>query len=289
MDRITCSAYAKVNLTLSVTGRQEDGYHTLESLFSSVSLSDTLTLQKSGEYCLLNSPSEIPLEQNIITRAYRALKAYCPTLGGITVTLQKEIPMQAGLGGGSADCAAFLKGANQLYELGLSDKELAAIGVTLGADVPFCLLGGAAIARGIGEELTPVPTSLSLPLVILQPQGVAFSTPEMYRRLDAPGALLTQRFSTPEAAAALTAGDTPMLLEHLYNIFEEAVQHEAIPQAKQDLLAAGASAALMTGTGSCVFGIFAAIGQAKEAAAALSSHYKAYACRTIPTSEVTTW
>lgn len=161
MRRVTEAAYAKVNLTLAVTGRRADGYHTIESLFQSVSLCDKLTLEQRERGFWLNETAGIPAEENIITRADRLLRREFPNLGGVAVTLEKNIPTQAGLGGGSTDAAAYLRGMDRLYGLGLGREGLRALAAELGADVPFCIDGGAAAAAGIGERLTPVESHLA--------------------------------------------------------------------------------------------------------------------------------
>ena len=162
MRRVMEAAYAKVNLTLTVTGRRADGYHTIESLFQSVSLCDKLTLEQRERGFWLNETAGIPAEENIITRADRLLRREFPNLGGVAVTLEKNIPTQAGLGGGSTDAAAYLRGMDRLYGLGLGREGLRALAAELGADVPFCIDGGAAAAAGIGEKLTPVESHLPL-------------------------------------------------------------------------------------------------------------------------------
>ena len=220
MRRVMEAAYAKVNLTLTVTGRRADGYHTIESLFQSVSLCDKLTLEQRERGFWLNETAGIPAEENIITRADRLLRRKFPNLGGVAVTLEKNIPTQAGLGGGSTDASAYLRGMDRLYGLGLGRERLRVLAAELGADVPFCIDGGAAAAAGIGEKLTPVESHLPLWLVITKPKA-GCSTPAMYRRIDEMGESLRQRFTTQEAAKALEKGDLAGLCGSLYNVFEE--------------------------------------------------------------------
>ena len=287
MERIALSAWAKVNLTLSVTGRRPDGYHTLETVFQRVSLGDRLSLSRipGGNLILEGGPPGLPAENNIIARAWGLLRAECPGLGGISAVLEKNIPVQGGMGGGSADCAAFLLGANRLLELGLSRPRLLELGARLGADVPVCMAGGAALGRGVGEQLEPIASSLTLHLAVVKPP-VSFSTPEMFRRLDARPAGRAQRFTAPEAARALEKGDLAALCGCLYNIFEELAEAPVIGEVRNALRSQGALGALMTGSGSCVFGIFAGEGPARRAAEALRSRWPAWYCRSMGKEEL---
>ena len=280
MRRVMEAAYAKVNLTLAVTGRRADGYHTIESLFQSVSLCDKLTLEQRERGFWLNETAGIPAEENIITRADRLLRREFPNLGGVAVTLEKNIPTQAGLGGGSTDAAAYLRGMDRLYGLGLGREGLRALAAELGADVPFCIDGGAAAAAGIGEKLTPVESHLPLWLVITKPKA-GCSTPAMYRRIDEMGESLRQRFTTQEAAKALEKGDLAGLCGSLYNVFEEVTALPELSEIRQELRQSGALAAMMTGSGSAVFGIFPEEAAAKAAAEKMAESRWAIGCRGI--------
>ncbi|MGI6020990.1 MAG: 4-(cytidine 5'-diphospho)-2-C-methyl-D-erythritol kinase [Lachnospiraceae bacterium] len=280
MSSITISAPAKINLTLTITGRRHDGYHLLESLFQSISLCDTLTVETAGKGFVLDSDTDIPTDDNIITAADRVLRQMFPKMPGLRVTLEKNIPQQAGLGGGSTDCAAYLRAANELCRLGLSRDELMNIGAGLGADVPFCVCGGTALVRGIGEIVTPVKSGLSLDLVIVKPP-VCCSTPAMYRRIDELGDDLKQNFSTSDAADALISGDIQKLCSCLYNVFEAAADNKEISDARSILLENGASGVLLSGSGSSVFGIFKNEESAKNAAEIISKDRWAKACKTI--------
>ena len=278
MRTVTEAAYAKVNLTLAVTGRRADGYHTIESLFQSVSLCDKLTLERRESGFALNDVERIPAGENIIARADRLLRRECPALGGVAVTLEKNIPTQAGLGGGSTDAAAYLRGMDRLYGLGLGRERLRALAAELGADVPFCINGGTAVATGIGEMLTPVESHLPLWLVITKPKA-GCSTPAMYRRIDERGESLRQRFTTQEAAKALEKGDRAGLCGSLYNVFEEVTALPELNEIRRELRQSGALAALMTGSGSAVFGIFPEEDMARAAAEKMAESRWAICCR----------
>lgn len=280
MQKVTESAFAKVNLTLAVTGRRPDGYHTLETVFQSVSLCDRLVLERQETGLSLDEAAGIPAEENIITRADKLLRSEFPALGGVRVRLEKNIPAEAGLGGGSADAAAYLRGMNRLYGLGMTGERLCGLAERLGADVPFCIRGGTALATGIGEKLTPIKSSLPLWMVICKPE-TGCSTPAMYRRIDEMGESLRQRFTTQEAAKALEKGDLAGLCGSLYNVFEEVTALPELNEIRQELRRSGALAAMMTGSGSAVFGIFPEEDAAKVVAEKMAESRWAICCRGI--------
>lgn len=278
MQKVTESAFAKVNLTLAVTGRRPDGYHTIESVFQSVSLCDRLVLERQETGLSLNEAAGIPAEENIITRADKLLRSEFPALGGVRVRLEKNIPAEAGLGGGSTDAAAYLRGMNRLYGLGMDERRLCALAERLGADVPFCIRGGTALATGIGERLTPVESRLPLWFVIAKPE-TGCSTPAMYRRIDEQGENLRQRFTAKEAVRALETGDLQGLCGSLYNVFEEAADLSEAEMIRREMRQSGALAAMMTGTGSAVFGIYPDEQTAAAAAKVLQESRWAVCCR----------
>lgn len=278
MQRVEETAYAKLNLTLAVTGRRADGYHTIQSLFQSISLCDRLVLERREIGFTLNDVEKIPAGENIITRADRLLRREFPNLGGVAVTLEKNIPTEAGLGGGSADAAAYLRGMNRLCGLGLESERLSSLAAELGADVPFCVYGGTAVATGVGETLQPVISHLPLHFVVVKPD-VGCSTPVMYHRIDELGDRLSQRFAAKEAAEALAAGDLAGLCGSLYNVFEEVTALPELEIIHRELRQSGALAALMTGSGSAIFGIYPTEAAAKAAAERLRQTRWAVYCR----------
>ena len=280
MRKVEIPAYAKINLTMAVTGKRSDGYHTIESLFQQVSLYDRMTLERQESGIFLTETCGIPAEENIITRADRLLRDQFPALGGVAVTLEKNIPTEAGLGGGSADAAAYLCGMNELYELGLGKSDLQKLAVQLGADVPFGLDGGAEAATGIGEKLRPVESHLPLHLVLTKPIA-GCSTPAMYHRIDEMGSQLQQRFTTEKAAKALQTGDFTALCGSLYNVFEEVTALPELNIIRRELLQSGAAAAQMTGSGSAVFGIYPEEKAARAAAEQLGKKRWAVYCHTV--------
>ena len=280
MQRVEETAYAKLNLTLAVTGRRADGYHTIRSLFQSISLCDRVVLERRESGFALNDVEKIPAGENIIARADRLLRREFPNLGGVAVTLEKNIPTEAGLGGGSADAAAYLRGVDRLYGLGLGSGRLSSLAAELGADVPFCVNGGTAVATGIGEILQPVESRLPLHFVVTKP-AAGCSTPAMYRRIDELGDRLRQRETTDAAAAALKNGDLAGLCGSLYNVFEEVTALPELEMIRRELRQSGALAALMTGSGSAVFGIYPTEETAKAAAERLGQTRWAVYCRSV--------
>ena len=253
MTDLTLSAYAKINLFLSVREHRGDGFHELDTVFQSISLCDTLTLSRTGEGIsfVCDAPSLPSGEGNL---AYRAAQAFFCAYGqsfGVKIELKKRIPAQAGLGGGSSDAAAVLLGLNDLCDAPFSRKQLAALGATLGADVPFCVLGGAQHARGFGQELTPCA---SLPnctiLCVMGKEGI--STKEAFAALDRDG--LATEPSADGMLDALTRGDYRAICAQLYNSFERVTP--AAPALVERLCALGANGARLSGSGAAVFALF---------------------------------
>ena len=212
-------------------------------------------------------------EGNLALRAALALRRHAGTAQGVMIHLHKRIPSGAGLGGGSADAAAVLHGLNALWELNLPMETLRQIGLTLGADVPFCLMGGLAHVRGIGEVIEPLPCPRIYHLVIIQPcRGL--STPQVFRALDGMD-ISASRPNTPQALSALTGGNLALLADSLGNTLQPVAisMRPQIRQAITTLREHGARAAQMTGSGSAVFGVFATAAAARTAFAALSRRY----------------
>ena len=267
-------APAKVNWALNVTGVRENGYHELDMLMQTVELHDTLELEEDEGLSLTCGREDVPCdERNLVMRAARALQAACGCEKGARMRLVKRIPAQAGLGGGSSDCAAALKGLNELWGLSLGEERLREIGLRLGADVPFCLMGGLAHVRGIGEVIEPLPCPRIYHLVIIQPcRGL--STPQVFRALDGMD-ISASRPNTPQALSALTGGNLALLADSLGNTLQP-VAISMRPQSRQAITTLrehGARAAQMTGSGSAVFGVFATAAAARTAFAALSRRY----------------
>jgi 4-diphosphocytidyl-2-C-methyl-D-erythritol kinase len=241
-----------------------------------VSLEDTVTVTR--QTCGVTAVCQhldVPIDtRNIVRKAARAFFAHTGIAGGCHIVVQKTIPTQAGLGGGSADAAATLRALNELYEAALSADELCAIGLRCGADVPFCVRGGTALAEGVGEKLTALPTPEGY-AVILKP-SVGISTVEAYAQYDAAGDV--PHPDTVGCLEAVRAGDIRAVAACCGNVFEYLPLPEEIGQAAQKLLEQGALVAQMSGSGSAVFGLFAARAAAEAAAAAVGGML----CRFVP-------
>lgn len=250
-------ACAKVNLTLGVTGRRSDGYHTLDSLMVTTDLCDDVTVTRCREVIVTCTGMFLPYRNTLRAAAerYRAL-----TGRGARIHVYKRIPAEAGLGGGSADAAAVLRGMQRLYGEA-EERDLYDIALRVGADVPFCLQGGLCRAQGVGEVLTPFRLGAPLHLVLAKP-AAGVSTRALFERINLPQPLP----DTARAMAALSGGDVRALGPLLCNALQaeaEALVPE-IGTLRQRLLALGALGASMTGSGSAVFGLF----ETSEAAAA---------------------
>ena len=270
-------AHAKINLTLDVGRLRPDGYHDVSMVMQSISLCDELTLTLAGSAAAqltCNDPTLPTGAENLVLRAAEAFAARTGCdLSGLTIHLEKRIPAMAGLGGGSADAAAVLFALNRLRNTGLTLMELQSIGLSVGSDVPFCVQGGAALAEGRGERLTVVPALPPCGIVLVQPD-FQVSTGTLYRALDS--AALVGRPDTAAMLEALRQKDLPRIGRTLGNVFEQVLppaEQAIVADVRQALLAQGALGARMTGTGSVVYGIFAAPTQAEDAAKALHGRY----------------
>ncbi|MBO8141104.1 MAG: 4-(cytidine 5'-diphospho)-2-C-methyl-D-erythritol kinase [Firmicutes bacterium] len=259
---VAVEAPAKVNLTLTVTGRRADGYHWIESLMQTVDLVDRVVLvrtpSEAGVRCVGNG---VPVgDGNLACRAVRALQeAVPPPAGeweGVTIRIRKRIPVAGGLAGGSANAAAALIGANALWGLGIGRKELARIGAQVGADVPFCLYGGTAVAQGIGDVLEPVPPAPPLAGVILNP-GFPVSTARVYQLYDEWRLPLGEEGRARAMAEAVAAHDVRAVAQLLQNDLEAVTVrlHPEVAALRELVLSAGALGAVMCGSGPSVFGL----------------------------------
>jgi 4-diphosphocytidyl-2-C-methyl-D-erythritol kinase len=258
MGGVLLRACAKVNYALEVRGLRGDGYHEISSVLQSVSLADELEIERSREgFELFFEPEGVeigPLEENTVYKAWALLWEVSGHELPTRIRLHKKIPAGAGLGGGSADAAAVLVGMNELFGLGLDAEELLTIGARIGADVPFCLTGGTALARGVGEILTPLPAPPAHRLLIAKPERGA-DTGGIYRAYDERGS--GGIASADQVVAALRSGSLTELAGALGNDLEP-VTTGLVPEVaahKREILRAGALGAAMTGTGTAVYGI----------------------------------
>ena len=283
-------AYAKVNLSLDIVGRREDGYHLVRMVMQSLDIADILTFEKLDKpeiMVLLDNPSvgsdgdsplgKVPLdENNLIYKAARLLfDRYIwkrNEKAGVQITLTKNIPIAAGMAGGSSDAAATFRGINELFEVGLMDKELMEMGVTLGADIPYCIMGGTALSEGIGEELTRLPDIPECVFLVVKPR-ISVSTAEAYGGYDSLVESKTGqkvRIIHPDVDGqvdALYAGNLKGVTDKFLNVLEyvTAEKHPIIGDIEKIMLDFGALNAMMSGSGPTVFGVFEDVEKAEEA------------------------
>lgn len=267
---VTALSNAKVNLFLKITGKRSDGFHELETVYHSISLQDRVTVRRTagGLSVASNDPA---LPQDATNLAVRAAAGLLGTArrGGVGIEIDKRIPVAAGLGGGSADAAGTLVAVNELYGLGRSAEDLGRTARSIGADVRFMLAGGCAIGRGRGDDLEQLPALPPLAVVIAVP-SISISTAWAYASLKM--GLTTRQTRLTMLAGAIEKGDVAGLCDLLENDFE-ALVFERFPEVKRikdDLLDLGARGALMSGSGSSVFGIFSKAGDAEASGEALS-------------------
>lgn len=266
-------ARGKINWTLNITGQREDGYHLLDMLMQPIALHDTLVIEPAEQLTLTveGAPGLSCGPDNLVLRAARALQSVMNVSFGASLRLIKRIPMGAGLGGGSADAAAALRGLNKLWKLGLDTEALCRLGVRLGADIPFCIQDTPCRAQGIGEILTPIESRV-FPLVLVQPCE-ALSTREVYAAYHEAAGIHAP--DTAKAMNALAAGDLNALASCAGNVLESAsvLLRPQIAAVKDLLYIFGASFAQMTGSGSVVFAAFDSFSDAQETCDALKKRY----------------
>ena len=281
MENIEIKAYAKINLSLDVTGRRDNGYHDVRMVMQSINLYDELTicrvpcneteggndaLDKNGRITIESDTTAVPLnEDNLIYKAAKLIMDECGIKDGVRIVLKKNIPVAAGMAGGSTDAAAVFKGMNSLFELGLEQERLCAMGVKIGADVPYCIMGGTALSEGIGEILTPMRAMPGCIILIAKPD-ISVSTGYVYTAFDS----LKEKMH-PDVDAMISAidlGDIREVSKLLGNSLEGVTQEEypIIKEIKQIMLGNKALGALMSGSGPTVFGLYDDRVQAEETA-----------------------
>lgn len=270
-------AFGKINLTLDVTGRREDGFHLLDTVMQNVSIWDELDIQHSHEpgVHLQCSRESIPVDRK--NTAYRAAKFFLEDLGlaneGIYIFIRKYIPSRSGMGGGSADAAAVLHGLNHMYNAGLDLPKLMELGAKVGSDVPFCVAGGAARCTGVGTIVDRAPMMPDCWLVIGKPP-TGMSTPRAYALLDQYPLSSTQ--ATPRMMEALASGSLKKVGRCVANRFDETIRLAPVRQLKRTMMESGALGAMMTGSGSGVYGIFQTEQQARAAMRRLEGQAKVF-------------
>lgn len=267
MDEIKLKALAKINLGLDVVRRREDGYHEVRMVMQTIHLFDRLYIQKSHEpgIKIKSNLSFLPVnENNLVYKAGKLLMEEFKITDGVTVELVKHIPVAAGMAGGSTDAAAMLYGMNQMFGLGLKNNALMERGVKIGADVPYCLMRGTALAEGIGEELSSLPPMVRCPVLIAKP-AVSVSTKFVYQNLK-----LDETTRHPDISALVAdirKKDFDGICRNMGNVLETVTipGYPVIAQIKDRMIASGAKAAMMSGSGPTVFGLFEDEKTAKKA------------------------
>ena len=269
MEQITRKAYAKINLVLDVTGRLPNGYHEVSMVMQNVGIHDTLTFTKRGDeqIVLTTSDGQLPLgEDNLIYKAVLLLRELTGNKDGVTIHLEKRIPVAAGMAGGSSNAAAVLFGMNRMFSLGLSQKELMERGVKLGADVPYCIMRGTALSEGIGEILTELPAPPQCHLVIAKPQ-ISVSTKAVYGKLRVNELAPEEHPDIDGMMESIKNGDLDGVIGRLGNVLETVTvpDHPEIAEIKKVMMENGACGSLMSGSGPTVFGIYKDKEQAEKA------------------------
>lgn len=257
MQQEKLKAYAKINLGLDVIGRLPDGYHQVKMVMQTVGIYDELTFERAEQGIQITTDSGIlPTdENNLIYKAARLMMEKYRIEEGIRVHLQKNIPIAAGMAGGSTDAAAAMQGMNRLFRLGVPKEELMREAVSIGADVPYCLLGGTALAEGIGEELTVLPPVPDMVLLVAKPE-ISVSTKYVYEHLDS-----AEKIEHPDIdgmVSAIREQSMDGILERMENVLETVTipAHPVIAGLKERMLELGAKRSLMSGSGPTVFCVF---------------------------------
>lgn len=257
MNEYRIKAHAKINLGLDVIRRLPNGYHEVKMVMQSIGLCDELTLEKASEGITLTTdhPELSCGEDNLICKAAKLMFDTYHIPGGIKIHLQKNIPIAAGLAGGSTDAAAVMKGISRLFDLDVSLEQLMELGISIGADVPYCILGGTALAEGIGEKLTPLTPAPDFYILIAKPE-VSVSTKHVYENLDMTG--VARHPDIDGMVLSIESGSLQGILDRMGNVLESVTvsAYPVIDTLKHRIRELGAVNCLMSGSGPTVFGIF---------------------------------
>ena len=274
MTTTTLPAYAKLNLTLDILGKRTDGYHDLAMVMQSITLHDDVTVTLTDTDSIVCRCGTLPGDDSNL--AVRAAKAFFAETGiaprGLAIDIEKRIPMQAGMAGGSTDAAAVLRALRELLTPEMPTQQLEKIGETVGSDVPYCVRGGTALAEGRGEQLTTLQVAPRFHVVVCKPD-FPLSTPTLFKRSDA--VEVTDRPDTEGMLQAIEDSDALGVSARVFNVFEAVLcaEEREVFTIKERLLALGAAAAAMTGSGPTVFGLFTDESIAKSACDTLKADY----------------
>ncbi len=258
MKEITVKALGKINIGLDVTGIREDGYHLVRMIMQTVDLYDTVEIKETADssVTMTCNKEDVPLdESNLCVKAARLMMERYHLTGGYHINLTKRIPVAAGMAGGSSDAAAVIRGINALEGLKISDEELMELSLPIGADVPYCIVGGTMLAEGIGEELTEL-TDLSGIHVLIAKPPIAVSTKEVYQALDSTDGIIHPNIDA--LMAAVEKKDVDSICENMGNVLEDVTipLHSEVARLKMLMEEGGALKSMMSGSGPTVFGIF---------------------------------
>jgi len=276
-------AYAKVNLSLDVVGKKEDGYHLLRMIMQNIDLYDVVNIDECDEGIKLEcDKAYVPTdEKNIAYKAAEIFTNKCKIHRGVKIKIYKNIPVSAGLAGGSTDAAAVLKGMRSLFKPELTDMELMEMGLSIGADVPYCVIGGTALCEGIGEKITKLNSFKDNILVLVKPPfGV--STKDVYEKLDINKIKVHPH--TEALMAAIKENNLKFVSNNMKNVLENVTlnKHRLIRRLKKEMIDLGAIGSMMSGSGPTVFGFFEDMLQAQYCYDYMKSRYKeTYISRTI--------
>lgn len=270
MNKVSINARAKINLTLDVLGKRPDGFHEVEMVMQTIELHDTVLLEESGTGIEVVTDHPLLTEGNT-NIAYRAAKVLIDRLKinrGLRISIEKRIPVAAGLAGGSTDAAAVLNGINELWGLGLKFEELAQYGAEIGSDIPFCLRGGTAVASGRGEKISPLPEVPEMWMVLAKP-GLGVSTAEIYKYFRAEKVM--RRPDTKTMISAIKTGDTSGIVSNMVNVLESVTleRYREVAVLKEAMSRLGVVNPLMSGSGPSVFGFAETRKDAENIAASL--------------------
>jgi 4-diphosphocytidyl-2-C-methyl-D-erythritol kinase len=268
-------AYGKVNISLDVVGKREDGYHLLRMIMQTVDIYDELIFEKCEEGIVITCDKEfVPTDKrNLVYKAIELFKDTYKVQGGVKVHINKNIPVEAGMAGGSTDAAAALRGFRDLYLPSVSDKELMELGVKIGADVPYCILGGTALCEGIGEVITPLNHFQNKILVVVKP-NFGVSTVSVYKAFDINS--IEAHPNTENLIEAMKREDVKYVAENMMNLLEKVTikNHEEIQHIKEYIVKEGALGAMMSGSGPTVFAFFEDMLKAQSCYEKLKCKYK---------------
>jgi 4-diphosphocytidyl-2-C-methyl-D-erythritol kinase len=283
MNSVKLIARGKINLSLDVLAKRPDNYHELKMIMQTIDICDTVTLEstKGGIEVSCNNRWVPCGPGNIAYKAAELLKSKYAINSGVRITIDKRIPVAAGLAGGSSDAAAVIKGMNLLFSLGLGDVELMDTGKVIGADVPYCIKGGTMLAEGIGEILTSLKPLGRVDIVLIKPK-IGLSTAWVYKNLNI--SEIADRPDTGMLIQAISNSNVSTLAKNMKNVLETVSirKHEIIKKAKERLLELGALGSMMSGSGPTVFGIFSDRPSAERAFnAAKDSMWKCYLTQTV--------